>query len=247
MYQLLFYSIHLKPFCSRRRCRLPLSLYSWHCVCHAYYCALLHYAVCCTLCCPAVLRCTTLRCTYHASLCFFLLRCFFGFFASHLRYILVVVLSTVLYLMLCCIFCRIECAMLRCILAFCRVESSAVLCWAMLCALLRSASLCFSVFLCASLCLAALRCASLRFAAYALSTACLLHYACLLLICCTQCLQESSGLFIFCFFVFVFCFCFFGTAELAWCWRLRKHCPRTCWTISVYGYTHGWALVYIYI
>ena len=58
----------------------------------------------------------------------FLLLCFFGFFASHLRYILVVVLSTILYLMLCCIFCRIECAMLRCIFVFCRVESSAVLC-----------------------------------------------------------------------------------------------------------------------
>ena len=153
---MLFFSIHFKPFCSRRCCRLPLSLYSWHCVCPAYYCALLHYAVCCTLCCPAVLRCTSLRCTYHASLCLFLLRCFFGFFASLLRYILVV-LFTVHYLMLCCIFCRIECAMLRCILAF--AVLSPLLCCAELCCVL-----CYALPHCVSLCSSVLRYAWLRFA-----------------------------------------------------------------------------------
>ena len=132
--------------------------------------------MCCTLCCPAVLRCTSLRCTYHASLCFFLLRCFFGLFASLLRYILVVVLFAVLYLMLRCIFGHIECAILRCISAFCRVESSAVLCCAELIYAVCFAMLCLTMFVCVSLCFAVLCCASLLM--LCLPPACCIIHAC---------------------------------------------------------------------
>ena len=149
---------------------------------------LLHSAVCCTLCCPTVLRCTSLRCTYHVSLCLFLIRCFFGLFASLLRYIVVAVLfysamfDAVLYLQSH----GMRCAALYFCVSPCRVLCCAVLSQVMLCVLL-AASMCCLVFLCASLCLAVLGCASLCFAAYVSSTACLLHYACLNLVCCTQC------------------------------------------------------------
>ena len=93
---------------------------------------------------------------------------------------------------------------LPCWVLCCAVLSIAELCCVFCYALPHCVSLCSSVLRYAWLRFAVLRCASLRFAAYALSTACLLHYACLLLICYTQCLQESSGLFSFAFFVFLF-------------------------------------------
>ena len=141
--------------------------------------------------------------------------------------------------MLCCIFSHMECAVLRCIFAPRHVESSAVLCWVKLCcvfcSLPRRAVWCFSVLRCAWLCLAVLRCASLLMC-------CLPLACCIMRACFWYAVPNASRKRLD-----IFCFLFFWNAELAWCWRLRKHCPRTCWTINVYGYTHGWALVNIYI
>ena len=73
-------------------------------------CLLLCFTALCRVLCSALPRRASLHFSSLYFLCFsafFWLCCFFGFFASLLRYILVAVLFAVLYLLLCCIFCCI--------------------------------------------------------------------------------------------------------------------------------------------